>query len=94
MRPRLERIDWAVGRMDRLISQLVDGTRIGHGELTVSTRPEPVGAILAETVDLYSPDRPGTRGRGRGDGMSRTERSCRPIAIGSCRSSATWSATR
>jgi signal transduction histidine kinase len=54
MRPRLERIDRAVGRMDRLISQLVDGTRIGHGELTVSTQPEPVGAIVAETVDLYS----------------------------------------
>jgi len=55
MRPRLERIDRAVGRMDRLISQLVDGTRIGHGELTVATKPEPVRAIVAETVDLYSP---------------------------------------
>jgi signal transduction histidine kinase len=54
MRPRLERIDRAVGRMDRLISQLVDGTRIGHGELTVATKPEPVRAIVAETVDLYS----------------------------------------
>jgi len=29
-------------------------TRIGHGELTVSTRPEPVGAIVDETVDLYA----------------------------------------
>ena len=54
MRPRLQRIDRAVGRMDRLISQLVDGTRIGQGQLTISTRPEPVGAIVAETVDLYS----------------------------------------
>jgi signal transduction histidine kinase len=54
MRPRLERIDRAVGRMDRLISQLVDGTRIGQGELTIATRPEPVAAIIAETVDLYS----------------------------------------
>ncbi len=54
LRPRLERIDRAVGRMDRLISQLVDATRIGHGELTVSTRPEPVGAIVDETVDLYA----------------------------------------
>ena len=53
-RPRLERIDRAVGRMDRLISQLVDSTRIGHGELTVSTRPERVGALIAETVDLYA----------------------------------------
>ena len=55
MRPRVDRIDRAVGRMDRLISQLVDGTRIGHGELTISTRPEPVGAIIAETIDLYFP---------------------------------------
>jgi signal transduction histidine kinase len=54
LRPRLERIDRAVGRMDRLIGQLVDSTRIGHGELTVSTRPEPVGSMVAETVDLYS----------------------------------------
>jgi signal transduction histidine kinase len=53
VRPRVQRIDRAVGRMDRLISQLVDGTRIGHGELTISTRPEPVGAIVAETIDLY-----------------------------------------
>jgi signal transduction histidine kinase len=53
--PRLARIDRAVGRMDRLISQLVDGTRIGHGELTISPRPEPVGAIVAETVDLSAP---------------------------------------
>ena len=54
LRPRLDKIDRAVGRMDRLIGQLVDATRIGHGELTVSTRPEPVGAIVGETVDLYA----------------------------------------
>jgi signal transduction histidine kinase len=54
IRPRLERIDRAVGRMDRLISQLVDGTRIGHGELTLSTRPENVGEIVEETIALYS----------------------------------------
>ena len=52
--PRLDKIDRAVGRMDRLISQLIDATRIGHGELTVATRPEPVGAIVDETVDLYA----------------------------------------
>ena len=54
IRPRLEKIDRAVGRMDRLIGQLVDATRIGHGELTVSTRPEPVGSIVDETIDLYA----------------------------------------
>ena len=54
LRPRLERIDRAVGRMDRLISQLVDATRIGQGELTVSAGPEPVGAIVDETIELHS----------------------------------------
>jgi signal transduction histidine kinase len=54
IKPRLDRIDRAVDRMDRLISQLVDGTRIGHGELTVSVRPEAVDSIVDETVDLYS----------------------------------------
>jgi signal transduction histidine kinase len=54
VRPRVGRIDAAVGRMDRLISQLVDATRIGRGELAVSTRPEPVGSLVTETVDLYS----------------------------------------
>src|SRR5262245_12442052 len=54
IRPRVERIDRAVGRMDRLISQLVDATRIGHGELTVTTRPEPASSMVAETVDLYA----------------------------------------
>jgi signal transduction histidine kinase len=54
IRPRLERIDRAVGRMDRLISQLVDSTRIGQGEMTVSPRPEPVASIIEETVALYS----------------------------------------
>jgi signal transduction histidine kinase len=54
IRQRLERIDRAVGRMDRLISQLVDGTRIGRGELTVSSCAEPVGSIVEETVALYA----------------------------------------
>jgi signal transduction histidine kinase len=54
LRPRLEMIDRAVGRMDRLIGQLVDATRIGHGELSVTTRPEPVGSMVAEAVDLYA----------------------------------------
>jgi signal transduction histidine kinase len=54
MRSRLERIDRAVGRMDRLIGQLVDATRIGQGELTVTTRPESAEAIVTETVELYA----------------------------------------
>jgi signal transduction histidine kinase len=53
-RPRVDMIDRAVGRMDRLIGQLVDATRIGHGELSVTTGPEPVGSMVTEAVDLYA----------------------------------------
>jgi signal transduction histidine kinase len=53
--PRLQKIDRAVGRMDRLIGQLVESTRIGHGELEVTTRPESVRSIVRETLDLFSP---------------------------------------
>ena len=54
IRPRLEKIDRAADRMDRLIGQLIDATRIGHGELAVSARPEPACSMVTETVDLYS----------------------------------------
>jgi K+-sensing histidine kinase KdpD len=54
IRPRVRIIERAVGRMDRLIGQLVDATRIGHGELSVTTRPEAVGSMVAETVDLHA----------------------------------------
>ena len=74
--------------MDRLIGQLVDATRIGHGELTVSTRPEPVGSIVDETVDLYA-----TTARDRDIVLEATDvpagASCKPTATGSCRCSAT-----
>ena len=73
--------------MDRLISQLVDATRIGHGELTVSTRPEPVGAIVDETVDLYA-----TTARERDIVLEAADLprglSCKPTATASCRCSA------
>ena len=62
MRPRLERIDRAVGRMDRLISQLVDGTRIGQGELTVSATRARRRDRRRDGRPLF-PDRPGTGGR-------------------------------
>jgi signal transduction histidine kinase len=53
--PRLERIDRAVSRADDLIRDLVDMTRIEHGELVVSPRVELVGSMLEETVELFSP---------------------------------------
>jgi signal transduction histidine kinase len=52
--PRLEKIDRAADRMDRLIGQLVESTRIGHGELTIAARPEPVAWMVQETVESFS----------------------------------------
>jgi signal transduction histidine kinase len=52
--PRLDRIDRAVDRMDRLIGQLVESTRIGHGELTISPRTESVEWMIHEAVDSFS----------------------------------------
>ena len=54
VQPQLERIDRAVDRMDRLIGQLVESTRIGHGELTISARPESVEWLVQETIDSFS----------------------------------------
>src|SRR5262249_39912697 len=52
---RLSRIDHAAARMDDLIRDLVDSTRIEHGELVVSVRPEPVPPMIEETIELFSP---------------------------------------
>jgi len=52
--PRLEKIDRAADRMDRLIGQLVESTRIGHGELTIAARPEPVAWMVQETVESFA----------------------------------------
>ena len=54
VQPQLERIDRAVDRMDRLIGQLVESTRIGHGELTIAAQPESVEWLVQETVDSFS----------------------------------------
>jgi signal transduction histidine kinase len=53
--PQLQRIVRAVGRMDKLLGDLVDSTRIEHGELKVSTRPEPVAPMLQETAEQFAP---------------------------------------
>lgn len=52
--PKLERIDRAVVRMESLIQDLVDTTRIEHGELTVSTHAEPVAPLIRDTIELFS----------------------------------------
>jgi signal transduction histidine kinase len=52
---RLDRIDHAAQRMDDLIRDLVDSTRIEHGELVVTVRPEPVPPMIEETLELFSP---------------------------------------
>ncbi len=53
--PHLQRIVRAVGRMDKLLGDLVDSTRIEHGELKVSARPEPVASMLQETAEQFAP---------------------------------------
>jgi signal transduction histidine kinase len=54
LRPKLGRIERAVARMENLIRDLVDTTRIEHGQLVVQSRTEPVAPILREAVDLFS----------------------------------------
>jgi signal transduction histidine kinase len=55
LRPRLKRIDHAVGRMDNLIRDLVDTTRIEHGEFVLSMALEPVASIIDETIEQFAP---------------------------------------
>jgi signal transduction histidine kinase len=53
-RPMLARIDRAVVRMDDLIRDLVDATRIEHGDLAVTTGPHPVEPLLREIAEQFS----------------------------------------
>jgi signal transduction histidine kinase len=52
--PKLERIDRAVLRMESLIQDLVDTTRIERGELTVSPHAEAVAPLIQEAIELFS----------------------------------------
>jgi signal transduction histidine kinase len=52
---RLMAIRRAAERMERLIRDLVDSTRIEHGELFVTRRPEPVAPLIQELAQLYAP---------------------------------------
>jgi signal transduction histidine kinase len=53
LKPRVDRVNRAVARMDDLIRDLVDTTQIEHGTLTVTTQPEAVQPIVQESVDLF-----------------------------------------
>ncbi len=52
---RLVTIDRAVDRMDRLIRDLVDATRIEREELSVTLLDEPLSAVLREVSDAFGP---------------------------------------
>ena len=52
--PRIERIERAATRMDDLIRDLVDLTRIEHGELDLQLGVQPVASMLDETVELFA----------------------------------------
>ncbi len=53
--PRIERIERAATRMDDLIGDLVDLTRIEHGELDVQLGVHTVASMLDETAELFAP---------------------------------------
>jgi signal transduction histidine kinase len=53
--PHLQRIVRAVGRMDKLLGDLIDTTKIEHGQLDMSPRPEPVAALLREIGEQLVP---------------------------------------
>jgi signal transduction histidine kinase len=51
----LKTIRHATSRMESLLRDLVDTTRIEHDELVVTLRPEPVAPIVQEVAQLYAP---------------------------------------
>jgi signal transduction histidine kinase len=55
LEPQLKKITRAVERMDKLLVDLVDTTKIERGQLAMSPRPEPVAAILREAGEQYVP---------------------------------------
>jgi signal transduction histidine kinase len=55
MERSLKAIRHAVSRMDHLLRDLVDATRIEHGELLVSRKPERVATVVQEVGDLFTP---------------------------------------
>jgi signal transduction histidine kinase len=51
----LATIERATTRMDHLLRDLVDTTRLSHGELVVTPAPEPVAPLVAEVAQIYAP---------------------------------------
>lgn len=51
-RKQLAMVNRAVGRMNRLIGDLLDMKRLENGPLSIEMRPCPAGAVLAEAVDM------------------------------------------
>jgi signal transduction histidine kinase len=51
----LKTIRNATVRMEHLLRDLVDTTRIEHGELAVALRPESVASVVQEVAQLYGP---------------------------------------
>jgi signal transduction histidine kinase len=55
LRQKLDTIDRAVDRSDKLIRDLVDATRAEQGELSMVLGHEKVGPIVDEVLDVYGP---------------------------------------
>jgi signal transduction histidine kinase len=51
----LKSIRHAASRMEHLLRDLVDATRLEHGELIVARRPERVASVVEEVEQLYAP---------------------------------------
>jgi signal transduction histidine kinase len=54
LRLRLQAIDRSAQRMDSLIRNILDATRIDHGQLQLTMRDEPVDAIVNEAADMFT----------------------------------------
>jgi signal transduction histidine kinase len=52
---RLRTIDRAASRMEHLIRDLVDATRIEHGQLTLACAREEVEPVVQEVMELFAP---------------------------------------
>jgi signal transduction histidine kinase len=52
---RLRTIDRAASRMEHLIRDLVDATRIEHGQLTLACSREEVEPVVQEVIELFAP---------------------------------------
>jgi signal transduction histidine kinase len=55
LRQKLDTIDRAVDRSDKLISDLVDATRAEQGELSMVLEPEHLAPIVDEILDVFGP---------------------------------------